>query len=166
MHVQGIYIYILWFKLTILTLSIETPWSWSSSSNSNTSSKNIICSRAFSFSRSIRSVVSVTCRRSEGFKRDQERSTSSKKREDLKWRADDVVDGPVSACLLLSECLCSLWCTSSHMASGPLWSVQNPFWNYTNIKKCIFLSWFLSLTEEGTTWLWGCEQPRFCHQLL
>lgn len=49
-------------KLTILTLSMETPWSWSSSSNSSTSSKNMICSRAFSFSRSIRSVVFVTYR--------------------------------------------------------------------------------------------------------
>lgn len=46
--------------LTILTLIIETPWSWSSSSNSSTSSKNMICSRAFSFSMSIRSDVFVT----------------------------------------------------------------------------------------------------------
>lgn len=47
-------------SLTIFTLIIDTPWSWSSSSNNNTSSKNMICSRAFSFSRSIRSDVEDT----------------------------------------------------------------------------------------------------------
>ncbi len=48
-------------KLTIFTLIIDTPWSCSSSSNSSTSSKNLICSRARSFSVSMRSAVGFTC---------------------------------------------------------------------------------------------------------
>lgn len=47
-------------RLTIFTLRLETPWSWSSSSNRSTSSKNLICSLAFSFSVSIWSVVGTT----------------------------------------------------------------------------------------------------------
>ncbi len=48
-------------ELTIFTLIIDTPWSCSSSSNSSTSSKNLICSRARSFSVSMRSAVGFTC---------------------------------------------------------------------------------------------------------
>lgn len=126
-------------KLTILTLSMETPWSWSSSSNSSTSSKNMICSRAFSFSRSIRSVVFVTYRWGVRLKENKRRSSIHRHIRIEAKKCDWYVrnEQPVSACLLLSESLCSLWCMSSHKASTPLWSVLNPFWNSKNTTNFI-----------------------------
>lgn len=124
-------------KLTILTLSIETPWSWSSSSNSSTSSKNMICSRAFSFSRSIRSVVLVTYKWGDRLKENKRGLSVHRHSGKQKCRQYVRNDQPVSACLLLLESLCSLWCMSSHKASAPLWSVLNPFWNSKNTKNFI-----------------------------